>query len=90
MNGNTSGKESPDKFVSRDVSDLRSQVATINEQIRNLERSIGDHKSESESKFVTHTDFANWKLNTLKWSVQLLQPLLVVALGAALGLFLSN
>lgn len=70
---------SPDRYVERDVTDLRIEFGKIDEKLRSLKENA-----------VTKEEFANWKLDAAKWIIQLAIPLLAVALGFALSQFFGK
>ena len=61
----------PDKFMERDVGDLRVTVGQHGVEIRNIQNSM-----------VTKQDLAESKLATLKWALVLFAPILASSLGA--------
>ena len=77
-NKGTGDASSPDKYVQRDVTDLKVEIGKFDEKLRNL-----------KDNMVTKEQFANSKLESAKWLVQILIPLVAVAIGAALASYLS-
>lgn len=75
----TGDASSPDKYVQRDVTDLRIEFGKFDERLQNL-----------KDNMVTKEEFANSKLEAAKWIVQILVPLVAVAIGALLGFYLNN
>lgn len=66
----------PDRFVQREVSDLKVEVGRFDERIRNLEETR-----------VTREEIANRRANALWLAVTLLVPILAAALGALAIMF---
>lgn len=75
----TSDASSPDKYVERDVTDLRVEFGKFDERLQNIKDTM-----------VTKEQFANWKLDTAKWVIQILVPLAAVAIGAVLGVYINK
>ena len=69
---------SPDRFMERDVSDLRVTVGKFEERIDGI-----------RSSMVTKEQLANSRLETARWAIALLVPILAAALGA-LAILFSN
>ena len=62
---------SPDRYMERDVTDLRITVGKFEERIDGIKENM-----------VTKAELANSWVGWLKWAVMLLIPLLAAALGA--------
>ena len=75
----------PDKYVRKDVSDLRVEFGRIQ---ANLDHQKND--SVTREEFANwKLEFANWKLDSLKWIVQLVMPVFAVLVGFTLSKFLG-
>ena len=61
----------PDKYVERDVTDLRVEFGKFQEKIKHLKKNM-----------ITKEMYANSKLESAKWLIQLLIPLFAAVLGA--------
>lgn len=64
---------SPDKYVERDVIDLKVEFGKFQEKINNIEKNMFTKEMHAKSK-----------LETVKWLVQILIPLFAAVLGALL------
>lgn len=62
---------SPDKYVERDVTDLRVGFGRLQEKIIHLENSV-----------ITKEMYANKRWEAAKWTIQVLIPLFAAVLGA--------
>ncbi len=76
----STGKEqdapSPDRYVERDVGDLRVKAGEFAVEIKNIKDSM-----------VTKEQLANSRLETARWALTILVPILAAALGALAILF---
>lgn len=69
---------SPDRFMERDVTDLRVTVGRFDEKIRGIQDTM-----------VTKEHLAKSRLETARWALTILVPVLAAALGA-LAILFSN
>lgn len=70
----------PPQYRERDdITDIKVEIGKFQERLGNLEKNA-----------VTREQFANWKLDSAKWVIQLAIPLLAVALGFGLSQFLGK
>ncbi len=67
----------PEKFVSKDVSDLKIEFGQMQANIEHLKNDAVTKAELADWK----VEFANWKLGTVKWVVQLAIPVIAVLLG---------
>ena len=67
----------PEKFVSKDVSDLKIEFGKLQSNIEHLKNNTVTNVDFEKWK----VEFANWKLETVKWIIQLLIPVFAVFLG---------
>ena len=69
---------SPDRFMERDVTDLRVTVGKFEERINGI-----------KDNMVTKEHLAKSRLETARWAITLMVPILAAALGA-LAILFSN
>ena len=67
---------SPDRYVERDVTDLRVEVGRFDERLRSL-----------KDNMVTKEDLANQRVQALRFVLTLLVPVLAASLGALAIMF---
>ena len=66
----------PDRYMERDVTDLRVEVGRFSERFRNI-----------ETNMVTKEQFAKRQVQALQLALQLIVPVLAATLGALAILF---
>ena len=69
-------EQAPDRYMERDVSDLRVTVGKFEERIDNI-----------KDNMVTKESLANSRLDTARWTLTLVIPILAAALGALAIMF---
>ena len=74
--GKDAAASSPDRFVERDVTDLKVEIGKFDERLRNI-----------KDNMVTKEHLANRRADGLKLSLTLLIPVLAAALGALAIMF---
>ena len=76
MNRNDGAKDTqgPDKFVQRDVTDLKVEIATLKEKSNHLAT------SEDVQKVVTNVESLRGEFVTLKWIGGLIGTAIIIAL----------
>ena len=76
MNRKDVDRPSPDRFMERDVTDLRVEIGRFSERLVSIKENM-----------VTKEELANWRVQSMRHVLYLIIPVLSAALGALAIMF---